>query len=910
MHVQYPNMTQRRGAAIVVLMLSLLIAPLHAQKKADRYYQNGEYTKAIAIYEKNLRHKPDPVAMAHLADCYRMTRNYAKAEEWYGKATNGSTELDPMTYFNYGMVLKSNDKPDLAKAQFDKYISKAPADKKAEVQVHSISDIRNWLSQKPMYAIKNTSALNTDVSDFSPVFYKKGIAFISNRGQRDLLNGDNDAATNQAFLSIYYSEMTSTGDDSAVFKPAKKITNKINKDFHNGPVSLSGDGSLMAFNRVNGYAQSRSVNKINRIRIYTCRQKGNGWTKPEAFPYNSNDYSVAHPALSYDGQYLYFSSDMPGGQGGKDLWVCKKEGESWGKPVNLGPEVNTPGNEVFPSLRKDGMLFFSSDGHSGFGGLDIFSASYQDGKWGDVANQGAPLNSPTDDFGITFNEQASRGYFSSDRPGGKGSDDVYSFVVTNKFLRIAGSVLTSKDPKDVLPDTKVTLITEDGQVVKAVKTDTKGAFLFNNLPSDKKYLMTLDENDPALASRSKYYMTDEKGNLVRVTIAHAMGGRFTFQNLPTDPNAPPQLLSDDDLITIAGNLVSAGNPPVPLSNTSVNLLDDNGNVVQTTTTNAFGAFTFTRLPPDKTYLVALADGSDLKLSPNSRIVITNKSGKELMSTAPDANGHFSFKILASDRTTLEAMTVTDPELRLDLRGALVAGDGSNTLLPNMKLTIVNEKGEVVQSVTTDSQGRFNFVNLPADKTYLVMVDENGADPKLSGYTKLYIKDEKGRIVKELRIGRSGKYELRVLPSDRNTLSFVYVEDPWLQVLQMKEKAKQDSLLIIENIYYEYGEYKILPAAELTLEKVVRVMKLDPKITIEVSAHTDSRATKEFNLALSKKRAKAAVDYIVARGIDPKRLTSIGYGESKLLNKCADGVECSEEEHAKNRRTEFKINRSQ
>jgi len=910
MQIQKRYMNHRKGTAILFLLLSLLIAPLHAQRKADRYYQNGEYSRAIALYEKRLRHKNDPQAMARLADCYRMTRNYAKAEQWYAKAVSSSTELEPVTYFNYGMVLKSNNKPDEAKVQFDKYIAKSPADKAAQVQVRSIADVREWLSQKPMYAVKNSVTLNSKESDFAPVFYKKGLAFISNRGERDLLNGDNDAATNRAFLAIYYSEIKESGDDSVNFRSAKRLPGKINKDFHNGPASITADGSLMAFNRVDGYVRARNVQKVNRLKIYFSKQKGNSWSKPAPFAYNSDDYSVAHPALSGDGQQLFFSSDMPGGQGGKDLWMCKREGESWSAPVNLGSEVNTPGNEVFPYIRKDGTLYFSSDGHSGFGGLDVFSASNQNGKWSEVTNQGAPLNSPTDDFGIIFNEQGSRGYFSSDRPGGKGGDDVYSFMVTNKFLRIAGSVIASKDPNDVMADTKVTLITEDGQIVKATKTDPRGNFQFNNLPSDKKYLMTLDESDPTLSARKKYYMTDEKNNLVRVTVTSDVGGKFTFHNLPIDPNGAPQLLSDDDLITIAGNLVSSGNPPVPLSNTQVNLTDDKGNVVQTTTTNAFGAFTFTRLPPDKTYLVALGENNDLKLSPSSRIVITNKSGKELMATSPDVNGKFSFRILNSDRTTLAAMTVTDPELRLDLRGSLVAGDGSNTILPNTKLNVVNEKGEVVQTVTTDASGKFIFANLPADKTYLMMVDEDGADPKLAGYGKLYIKDEKGRVIKELKLGRSGKYELRVLPSDRNTLAFVYVDDPWLQVLQMKEQSKKDSLLIIENIYYDYADYKILPSAEITLEKVVRVMKLDPKITIEVSAHTDSRAKQDFNLNLSKKRAKSAVDYIVARGIEPKRLTSVGHGESKLLNKCVDGVECTEDEHAKNRRTEFKINRAQ
>ena len=144
--------------------------------------------------------------------------------------------------------------------------------------------------------------------------------------------------------------------------------------------------------------------------------------------------------------------------------------------------------------------------------------------------------------------------------------------------------------------------------------------------------------------------------------------------------------------------------------------------------------------------------------------------------------------------------------------------------------------------------------------------------------------------------------------DRTTIADVYVDDPWLQVLQMKAKQSKDSLTIIENIYYNYNDWHILPGAEVTLEKVVKVMQLDPTITIEISSHTDSRSTADYNLKLSQKRAQEVVNYLVKRGIDKSRLTAVGYGESRLLNRCKDGVECSEEEHAKNRRTEFKINK--
>lgn len=896
---------------IITLFMLLLVLPLFSQiGRGERYYNSGEYAKAIAAYEKGLRRKKsDIIAMEHLANCYRLTKNYPKAEQWYAQAIQSGGQVNPMTYFYYGTVLKNNNKPDEARKQFEQYLAKAPADKKAEVQVSSCNDIRSWLSQTPLYKVDNLWAVNSQVSDFSPVFFKKGIAFVSDRGEQDLLNGENDPENNRAFLSVYYSEIKTQNDDTTIYKAPDKMPRWLNKDFHNGPISVTADGNMMAFNRVDRQVRFRAKNFINRPKIFISQLNKKTWSSPVEFPYNSDDYSVAHPAFSPDGQQLFFSSDMPGGFGGKDIWVSKKQADgSWGKPENLGADVNTSTDESFPFYRKDGQLYFSSDGHAGFGGLDIFSATLDNGKWGNVVNQGAPLNSPTDDFAIVFNPENNRGYFSSDRPGGRGSDDVYSFLVTNKFVRIAGRLLFNKDGSEGIPNGKITLLNDDGSVLKVSQADNKGNFKFDNLANGQNYMVALDENDPALAGHKKFYMTDEKGTPMRVAIMSDKGFKYAFENLPIDPNGPPQLIADDELITIAGNLITDGNPPNPIANTKVNLKNEKGEIVQTTTTNAFGAFAFTKLPPDQNYLVAIAEGADPGLASNSRVIITNKSGKELMSTTPDANGRFAFKILANDATTMKEITVTDTDLRLDLRGSLVTGDGKNTVLPNTTINVLNEKGELVQSVKTDADGHFSFISLPGDQNYIMTI-EDGGDTKLLNVGKLYIKDENGKVIKEIRMNRLGKFTFQMLPTDRKNLAYTYVDDPWLKVLQMKEKSKRDSILIIENIYYDYGEAKILPAAEITLEKVVKVMGLDPKITIELGAHTDSRATNDYNKKLSEKRARAAMDYMIKRGVDAKRLTAVGYGESHLLNKCSDGVPCTEEEHAINRRTEFKINRN-
>lgn len=892
-----------------ILILFLLVtvgSPLAAQiKRGDRFFYAGDYARAIPAYERGLRKSNDAKAMENLANAYRITKNYVKAEEWYSKTVAANPNCGPLVHFYYAMTLKNNGKIPEAKAELNKFMGLEPNSAIGKEQVEALDNIQVWLSQTPLYAVKNVGGLNSPESDMAPAIFDNGLLFSSDRGETDVLNGEN-AGTGRAFYAVYYTDKKGEQDDSVSFNKPKKLAKAINKDYHNGPVSVTGDGNAMAFNRVSHHLKLRSQGFVNRPKIYFVEKKGKSWKNETEFPYNSDSYSCAHPALSADGNTLYFSSDMEGTLGGNDIWMSKKEGGAWSKPVNLGANVNTPGNEVFPYLRKDGTLYFSSDGHGGLGGLDIFSSQYDNNVWGEAVNQGVPLNGATDDFGIVFNAEGNRGYFTSDRAGGRGSDDVYSFKVTAKFVNIRGTLLAGKSQTEIVPNTKVELLTKDGKLVKTVTTDAQGNFKFDNLASDQNYIVRLNEEDPGL-TRPKYYMSDEEDKLVRVTVIDEIGGKFTFQNLPVDPAAPPQLLADDEYLTIAGNLIADGNPPSAIANTKVNLKDENGNTIQSTTTNEFGAFAFTRVPPDMTYLVAVEEGAAPKLNPNSTVSITNKSGKQLMTTSPDANGKFQFRILPTDKNTISAMSVTEPELRMDLRGTLTGADTAHTAIANTKVNMINEKGDIIATTTTDERGYFNFQNVPSDQAFIMSVEEV-KDPALAALGKLYVRDNSGKVVKTLKMGRNGKYEFRILPMDKTTIGYVYVEDPWLRVLQMKAKQQQDSLLIIENIYYDYGSADILPSAEVTLAKVVKVMQLDPSITIEISSHTDSRAAKDYNQRLSLKRAQNVVDYLVKRGIDKSRLKAVGYGENRLLNRCADGVDCSEDEHAKNRRTEFKINK--
>ncbi len=883
------------GLVLLIVMVNSSFAQL---KRANKYYDNYEYIKAIQLYKKAVKKKDNKEALEKIANSYRLTKNYKEAEGYYAQLVKLSG-VEPINNFYYGSVLKNNGKIDEAKEQFKIYANSAPGNKKAELSVKSCEDIKIWVSRVQQFEVSKIENLNSVHADFSPVMYKNELVFVSER-TKDMVNYTTNAWNKQPFLNVYSSAIASGSDGKATFsKKTKTFSWRINTNYHDGPICFNTEQNTMYLTRVNYVLNKKDKNFVNLPKLYISKLEGKSWGKAVPFQHNVEGSTTAHPSISADGQSLYFVSDMPGGYGGSDIYVCKKEGDGWGKPENLGDKVNTPGSEVFPYIRKDGMLYFSSDGHSSFGGLDIFSTSKVDGKYTEVKNLGLPLNSTTDDFGIVFNDDNLKGYFSSDREGGQGSDDIYSFVALNKFLTVAGKILLSKNINDPAKNAEVMLLTEDGKVISLQTTDNTGFFKFDKLDPDKRYMVKLDESDPRFKDKEKYYLTDEKDKIIRVTVINEKGGKFCFQNLPADPNSLPELGAGDD-VTIAGNLLYGENPSKPFANTKVNLLNDKGEIVQSTTTNAFGAFVFTDLPADQNFLVKV-DESDTKLAPNTKIIITNKSGKELQTTKSGDTGDFKFSFLAADKVTLKLMTVEDSELRFDLKGNLVLENKSP--LANSTVNLVNEKGEILQTTKTDANGSFQFTNLPADQNILFALDES--DTKLKAHNKILLTNSKGVVVKEF-LRTNGKFKFTILPADQNKLGVLYVDDPWLKVLLLKDQAKKDSLTIVENVYYNYGESKILPEAAKTLDKVINIMKNDPKLVIDMSAHTDSRSTQEFNLKLSDQRAKAAVDYILKGGITKDRISGKGYGESKLINKCADGVECTEEEHAKNRRTEFKI----
>ena len=877
---------------LIFLFLSINITLSNAQiSKADKYYAKLEYAQAIPIYEKALKKTVDNKqdALLKLADCYRILNEYQKAEICYKQAIDmGTAPADAI--YNYGNVLKSNNKYNEALDQFYYYLNAKPNDARAKNAYKFCLEIKYWQSKPKEYEIKNIEAINTMRSEFCPTVFNNELIYVGEK-VTEIVDFEHSTTNNQPFLNVYSSTIKGT-----TYSKSTSFSKKLNTNFHDGPISFSSDGKTCYITRVNYVVNKRNNDFINRAKIYTSTSDGKKWTKATPFQFNNDNYSCAHPSISNDGTVLYFSSDMPGGLGGHDIWMCKRNGENWDNPVNLGPDINTSGDELFPFIRKDNILYFSSNGLPGFGDLDIYSGKMLGNKWLLNKNEGLFLNSNADDFGIVFTSDTT-GYFSSNKEGGKGGDDVYAFIYRVKSVIVDGTILLTENSTDRAKNVKVFLLDAVGKKLDSTRTDDKGYFAFKNLEVDKVYMAEIDENDSQLKLKSRFYLADKNGNISRITHEQGDNQKFVFRNLPITATTLPDLYDDDDL-TLAGNLLFGENPSKPVANKKITIKNEYGDVVEETTTNEFGAFAFRNLPVDQNYSIYI-DDSDIPF--NSKIILTNKKGKELKVTRSGRGGDFKFNLLSVDKTTLNDLAVADDDLIMNIKGYIY--DQDKKPITNAKVALI-KNNITTDNIQTDEKGRFNFKNLETDKSYIFDIDDN--DPRFAMVTKILIADSRGRIYKEVTRNKNGKFVFQLLEIDKTAFGDFTVDDPWLKVLEMKNKQKQEALTITENLYYAYSDFKIDAGGVNVLDKVISILNNNKNLTIELSSHTDSRSSDQYNLALSVKRAKAAVDYIISKGIDKSRLKAIGYGESKLLNKCANDVPCSEEEHAQNRRTEFKI----
>lgn len=739
----------------LIFLLVCSVGSAYSQEfSANNEYSQKSLQEAIKQYLKTVKNDPyNGEALFNLANSYRLNSEFRKAEIWFSKAV----QLDerPESYLYYAQMLLSNGKYIEASTWFKRYAAQESGTSN-ERNALKLAEYSEKLAEEGLenkdYLIKKTE-FNSDRLDFSPMYYQdSAIVFASNRkeGNKDII----DRWTNQYYVDLYL--VTKSYDDDKEWNEPQPFAKQINTKLHEGPATFNKYSDVIYFTRNDLGKKGRGFDseKNTRLKIYQSQLEGEEWTVPVELPFNNKEYHCAHPALAKDTTYMVFASDMPGGYGQMDLYIVWLQDGEWGEPMNLGSEINTSGNEVFPYLDENGNLFFSSDLHVGLGGLDIFKAEPRTGnnqalgQWYNPTNMGAPLNGNRDDFGLIIDKAGQTGYFTSNRSGR--GDDIYSFEIDD-MIRIVGTVLNCKDSVEI-GAANVVVRSASGEEIATTRSNADGSFA------------------------------------VRVP--------------------------ERDLYNFKA------------------------------TKEGFGF---------------CAGGCDGTASIDLAKIKSDKELRVLLSFCP------------ADSCQL---TTSGPVLNNDCDKPIAGA----------KVTLVNKCSGERTSMITGDDGYYNF-DLDEDCEYIVVAEKDGFFRKATEFSTAAA--DCGDLVES------------EVPMDFDNSEFE-------ELLGGLASIEEGTVIELYNVYFDLDKYYIRPDAQTGLNDVYQLLIDYPEMKGEIRAHTDSRQTFKYNEILSDNRAKSARQYLIDKGISPDRLTWKGYGEYVLKNECADGVECTEKQHQRNRRVEFAV----
>ncbi|MFI5220756.1 MAG: OmpA family protein [Bacteroidia bacterium] len=471
------------GLGVISTLFGVMILVNACSKKgtmaaAREAFTKKEYSFAgenyRAVYSKTKNKEEKNEACFKTAECYRLSNDMKNAENWFRKTVKTDSK-NSEALFKLAQALKSNHKFTEAIVEFNNYKKQNPADAaEADKQIKGCEHALKWKNEKTRYIIENVKALNSKWSDFAPMWYKKDQLYFSSDRDKGV-NSKMYGWTGNQFADLYvvtFKVDKKNPNDIRWGIPALVDKDKLNTPFNDATNCFDAKFSTIYYTQCNG-----REGKGKYCNIYMATASGTEWTDPQILNFCTDSFTSGHPSLTKDGQILYFSSDMPGGYGGKDLYYVtySKRSKSWGDPVNLGPVVNTPGDEMFPFIHEDGTLYFSSNGHIGLGGVDIFYTKGAGTDWSEPINMKSPINSGGDDFSIILSKDKENGYFSSNREGGKGQDDIYRFHMVPLKFTLRGVARDSKT-KEILPNTELTITNSFDADKLVIKTDKAGSY--------------------------------------------------------------------------------------------------------------------------------------------------------------------------------------------------------------------------------------------------------------------------------------------------------------------------------------------------------------------------------------------------------------------------------------------------
>lgn len=723
--------------SIYILLFALLIAgQLSAQfklKMANKYYDQLAYPRAAELYQDLAESdKAKAYEIRRTAECYRLIEDYKNAEYWYATLVDHQMAKND-DYYHYAQTLKSNGNYDLA----NQMMQKVEHNSISKAHQQNSNYVQQLYAKNKNYTITSLS-INSSENDFSPYLYNGSLIFSSSRGSNSKAFEWEDS-----FIDIYQAQINNNK-----IEKAKPINIKgLNTRFHDCTPVIFKD--MVYFTRSNMSGKKAMTHSKVNLKLYYGQIVDRKVINIKEFPYNSDNYGIGLPALSANGDCMYFVSDMPGGYGETDIWRSQLIDDSWSKPENLGASINTEDDEMFPSVTNKGTLIFASRGHLGLGGLDIYYALPDGDSFQTATNFGYLVNTRHNDFGMIFNEKTLEGYLSSDRKNGEGKDDIYSIKLKTPLNdRSVYGQVTDMDSGDLLSGASVKLYSKTGQLIAQTLTNANGHYNIK-VTKNEDYLLTVENEN---------YMDYE--------------------------NNFSSSYSDND--------------------------------------------------------------KGVNLNPSLELAFK-----------------LNLEGLITDRETGEA-------------------------IEDVQLTITNEinhKTIIDTVITKGSKGHFSSTLYQLRRA-----------PEL--HLSVY-------VCKEGYLCYKSKLKKVIHRSDT-----IYVHKE--MDLSMKKTQKGDDIgeiIALNPIYFDFGKANIRPDAAIELDKIVKIMKDNPNIKIELGSHTDSKSSSIFNRKLSDKRAKSSSNYIISQGINKIRITSRGYGESKL--KITD-IEITKAEteaqkealHQLNRRTEF------
>ncbi|MFN4082597.1 MAG: OmpA family protein [Bacteroidia bacterium] len=491
------------GLAITIAIIYSCGGSKGSISAARDAYAKKEFFVATENYKKvysSTKSKEEKIEASFMAaESFRQMNDPKNSENWYRKAI----KLDPKNaeaQLFLAQALKMNAKFEEAIVEYKNYQKLNPSDeKRVEREIKGCEYALKWKNEKTRYIVENVKALNTRWSDFAVMYFGKNELYFTSDREKGVTN-NMYGWTGNGYTDLYrveYKVDRKNPNDIKYQIPVLVDKEKLNGKYNDGVIAFDNRYTTAYFTKCN-YANS---GKGNFCQIFMSQRQGTEWGTPELLPFSADSFSCGHPTLSKDGQTMIFSSDMPGGYGGKDLWMVTftKRTRTWGDPVNLGPNVNTAGDEMYPFLHEDGTLYFSSNGHVGLGGLDIFYTTGEGTEWGDPVNMKSPINSAEDDFAIAFERGTKeRGYFSSTREGGRGQDDIYRFYMTPLVFTLSGVVRDQKT-NQILPNSIITITSssDTGRII--LKTDNAGS-----------YKITIKEKTDYELFAAKQYYYDSK----------------------------------------------------------------------------------------------------------------------------------------------------------------------------------------------------------------------------------------------------------------------------------------------------------------------------------------------------------------------------------------------------------------